>query len=238
MSPPPPPPPGPPGPPPPTGSWLPACSAVNVGSGYTLIATAASSPVVAQPAAEALAARAPGSGSGGQMNSTERAAAMDALKKERDLDGLTGAEFLASIGKDPSFSPPPRSLPINNVDELSRKSNDTLAGAAVCSNDVAYTQGPTASKTVCKFTSCFNGGQRCYTCSGTFVGDPSGTGRNIFLTASHCAAESVSQTLTLSSSYVNCNRGGSDGIFRATGASISTIDFNQVRVLSFLFLHF
>jgi len=48
--------------------------------------------------------------------------------------------------------------------------------------------------------------------------------------ASHCAAEDLSTPLSLASSYVTCNRdsgaSGGDGIFRATGAAISVINFS------------
>lgn len=78
-------------------------------------------------------------------------------------------------------------------------------------------------------TSCFNGGSSCYTCSGTFIVDPTGQGRLLFLTASHCTALAANNPMHLPSSYVNCNRvvsgGTSDGVFRTTGVAISNIDF-------------
>lgn len=81
-------------------------------------------------------------------------------------------------------------------------------------------------------TSCFNGGTSCYTCSGTFIPDPSGQGRLLFLSASHCAALSATNPMHLPSSYVNCNRNGgalstSDGVFRASAVAISNIDFSR-----------
>ena len=298
----PPPPPPPPSPPPATGSWLPACSTVNVGSGYDLLAAAAAAPLSAAAVAAAASSSVPLSS---DDSATTSAVAAAAAKKEAALNQMTGAEFLESIGLSPSFSPPPRRLPITNDN-----SNSTVAGASVCTNDVAYTAGPTASATVCEFINCYNiGGQRsCFLCSGTFVGDPSGAGRLIFLTgnffyffffffflffhffsfffvgweegvlfaplclslsislsflslslslssldiffhffsldvtkkqnekkkknakpATHCAAENANTALSLADSYVTCNRasGATDGIFRATGAAISLIDFTQ-----------
>ena len=80
--------------------------------------------------------------------------------------------------------------------------------------------------------SCFNGGTSCYTCSGTFIPDPSGQGRLLFLSASHCAALSATNAMHLPSSYVNCNRNGgalstSDGVFRTSAVAISNIDFSK-----------
>lgn len=80
--------------------------------------------------------------------------------------------------------------------------------------------------------SCFNGGSSCYSCSGTFIADPAGQGRLLFLTASHCAALTSTNAMHLPSSYVNCNRNGgalstSDGVFRTSAAAISNIDFSR-----------
>jgi hypothetical protein len=81
-------------------------------------------------------------------------------------------------------------------------------------------------------TSCFNGGSSCYTCSGTFIADPTGRGRLLFLSASHCVALTATNAMHLPSSYVNCNRNGgslssSDGVFRTSAVAISNIDFNR-----------
>lgn len=80
--------------------------------------------------------------------------------------------------------------------------------------------------------SCFNGGSSCYTCSGTFISDPTGQNRLLFFSASHCAALSATSPMDLSLSYVNCNRNGgalstSDGVFRTSAVAISNIDFNR-----------
>ena len=89
-----------------------------------------------------------------------------------------------------------------------------------------------AAPTVCMLISCFNGGSSCYSCSGTFIADPAGQGRLLFLTASHCAALTSTNAMHLPSSYVNCNRNGgalstSDGVFRTSAAAISNIDFSR-----------
>lgn len=145
------PPPSPPSPPPATGSWLPACTTVNVGSGYDLIAAAAAAPLSA--------AASPNAPLGGGSSTASAEAAAAAARKEATLNQMTGAEFLESVGLSPSFSPPPRRLPINNLNETTQggnSSNDTVAGASVCSNDAAYTAGPTASPTVCEFINCYD----------------------------------------------------------------------------------
>ena len=178
------PPPSPPSLPPATGSWLPACTTVNVGSGYDLIAAAAAAPLSA--ASSSAVPLGDSNYSSSTTSSAEVAAATAAAaRKEAILNEMTGAEFLASIGLSLSFSPPPRRLPITNLNETQGGSNnDTVTGAAVCSNDAAYTAGPTASPTVCMFINCYdvNNQRSCFICSGTFVGDPSGAGRLIFLT--------------------------------------------------------
>jgi hypothetical protein len=163
-------------------SWLPACTTVNVGSGYDLIAAAAAAPL---SAASSSAVPLGDSNNSSSTTSSAEVAAAAAARKEAILNEMTGAEFLASIGLSLSFSPPPRRLPITNLNETQGGSNnDTVTGAAVCSNDAAYTAGPTASPTVCMFINCYdvNNQRSCFICSGTFVGDPSGAGRLIFLT--------------------------------------------------------
>ena len=165
-----------------TVSWLPACTTVNVGSGYDLIAAAAAAPL---SAASSSAVPLGDSNNSSSTTSSAEVAAAAAARKESILNEMTGAEFLASIGLSLSFSPPPRRLPITNLNETQGGSNnDTVTGAAVCSNDAAYTAGPTASPTVCMFINCYdvNNQRSCFICSGTFVGDPSGAGRLIFLT--------------------------------------------------------
>ena len=176
------PPPSPPSLPPATGSWLPACTTVNVGSGYDLVAAAAAAPL---SAASSSAVPLGDSNNSSSTTSSAEVAAAAAARKESILNEMTGAEFLASIGLSLSFSPLPRRLPITNLNETQGGSNnDTVTGAAVCSNDAAYTAGPTASPTVCMFINCYdvNNQRSCFICSGTFVGDPSGAGRLIFLT--------------------------------------------------------
>lgn len=143
---------------------------MNIGSGYDLVAAAADAPLYVPPSPSSSLPRGNYNNDG---NSLEAAAA---ARKEATLNQMTGAEFLASINLSPSFSPPPRSLPINNP------SNDTIAGASLCSNDAAYTAGPTSSATICEFINCYGTNGPCFICSGTFVGDPSGAGSLIFLT--------------------------------------------------------
>ena len=116
-----------PTPPPATGSWLPACTTVNVGSRYDLLASATWAPLSSGSAKAAAA-------------SADDDAAAAAAKKEAALDQMTGPEFLASIGVSPSFSPPPRRLPINNLNET-QGGGDALTGASVCANDSPYSAG-------------------------------------------------------------------------------------------------
>ena len=90
--------------------------------------------------------------------------------------------------------------------------------------------GPTSSRTTCWLVSCLTSGG-CYTCSGTFVADPSGQGRLLFLTATHCVASSATDIMSLAGSYVTCNRDAGisaqgDGIFQPTALTMSRIDFN------------
>jgi len=149
---------------------------------------------------------------------------------------ITGAEWVERTGFDASKVTP---MPLPIV-------GGNIAGASVCPSNVAYSVGPTASRTTCYLLSCFVSG--CYTCSGTFVADPSGAGRLLFMTATHCVASSATDTIVIANSFVTCNRDAGvspsgDGIFQPTAVSISRIDFNvgygltdgsliQVRALS------
>ena len=142
--------------------------------------------------------------------------------------GMTGDEYLANTGFDASKLVP-MPLPI---------ADGNVTSAAVCAADAAYSVGPTSSRTTCWLVSCFSG--QCPTkwgiCSGTFVADPSGQGRLLFLTATHCVARSSIATdiMLLTSSFVTCNRDAGvpspsskqgDGIFQPTALTMSRIDF-------------
>ena len=176
--------------------WLPQCSTVNVGTGYTLLA---------QPAAVSPSASTTSSSS-------------DVINTE-----MTGQEYVTSTGFDASKLAP---MPLPVVD------SGTVAGGAssVCSSNAAYSAGPTASRTTCYLVSCLATG--CFTCSGTFVADPAGQGRLLFITATHCVAKSAATTISLANSFVTCNRNagvsaqGGDGVFQPTAVAISRIDFN------------
>lgn len=147
---------------------------------------------------------------------------------------LSSSEFFA---ESPAGKTVPVPMPLPMVTSTDDTDTGSVASAAACSSDAAYSTSPAAraAPTVCMLTSCFNGGSSCYTCSGTFVVDPTGQGRLLFLTASHCAALAADNPMHLPSSYVNCNRAGSgsgsstttnsDGVFRTAGVAISNIDF-------------
>jgi len=131
---------------------------------------------------------------------------------------MTGQEYVASTGFDASKLVP---MPLPIV-------SGNVTGAAVCSSNAAYSTGPTASRTTCYLVSCLAAG--CYTCSGTFVADPAGQFRLLFITATHCVAESVTNTIQLANSFVTCNRDAGvsaqgDGVFEPTAVAMSRIDF-------------
>lgn len=130
---------------------------------------------------------------------------------------MTGQEYVASTGFEASKLVP---MPLPIV-------SGNVTGAAVCSSN-AYSTGPTASRTTCYLVSCLAAG--CYTCSGTFVADPAGQGRLLFITATHCVAKSVTNTIQLANSFVTCNRDAGvsaqgDGVFEPTAVAMSRIDF-------------
>jgi len=139
--------------------------------------------------------------------------------------GMTGAEWVHSTGFDASrLIPTPLPIAIEG-------GGGNVTDASVCSSNVAYSAGPTASPTTCSLVSCFASGD-CSLCSGTFVADPAGSGRLLFMTATHCVARSASDTLLLSKSFVSCNRDAGldppqgDGIFEPTAVAMSRVDFN------------
>ena len=133
--------------------------------------------------------------------------------------GLTGQEFLASTGFDPATLKP---MPLPVVNDTS------VTGASLCPNNVNYIAGPTASRTTCYLVSCF--GQGCFTCSGTFVADPTGQERLLFMTATHCVARTETDLMVLTKSFVSCDRDAgidtaSNGVFEPVAVAMSKIDF-------------
>jgi len=131
----------------------------------------------------------------------------------------TGQEFLASTGFDPATLKP---MPLPVVNDTS------VTGASLCPSNVNYIAGPTASRTTCYLVSCFR--QGCFTCSGTFVADPTGQERLLFMTATHCVARAETDLMVLTKSFVSCDRDAglntaSDGVFQPVAVAMSKIDF-------------
>lgn len=166
--------------------WLPQCTSVVGGTGYT---------VLAQPASAA---------SNPSNVNTE----------------FTGQEYIAATGFD-AATLTPMPLPVVN--------DGNAVAASVCPSNAEYLAGPTASRTTCYLVSCFATG--CFTCSGTFVADPTaGQDRLLFLTATHCVARSLDNTIVLSKSFVSCDRDegistASKGVFQPVAVTMSKIDF-------------
>ena len=172
---------------------------------------------------------------------------------------LTGEEFLRSIGFNESSVGTPAMAVIHS---------DVESGKDICSNDVAYAQGPLNAPTVCQLWTRFRipanpgagrptaigwpldnaaGKTMFKTCSGSFIPDPAGTGRLLFLTAAHCVTttrmgqappEGLNDrtangiALNFAQSFVVCDRPDSrpparTGVFRPVGVAISRINFEQ-----------
>ena len=134
--------------------------------------------------------------------------------------GLSSAEFLTSTGFNPSTLKP---MPLPVVNDTS------VTSASLCAGNVNYIAGPTASRTTCYLVSCFDSG--CFTCSGTFVADPTGQDRILFMTATHCLARTETDLMVLTKSFVTCDRDAglnapSNGFFQPVAAAMSRINFD------------
>jgi len=121
---------------------------------------------------------------------------------------LTSVEFLDGLNPNATNAQP---MPLPLVEQPGER--------AVCPLDAPYEVGPQQAPSVCQLTSCILG-VGCFTCSGSFVPDPSAESRLLFLTAAHCVGSDSNNLAELSQSFVDCNRGGSDGLFPLAGMAI------------------
>jgi len=157
------------GPPPPP-AWLPQCTKVDVGNRFTLIsAPAGSAPISSAD-----------------------------LDTELNVDrNTTAARFASGLGiGDPAALAASASAPAAIGVAPSNVTNSSdVTGAAICSGDgyTRYRTGPNQVPTFCKLFTAYGlygslpvetipGVARITSCSGTFIQDPSGQGKLLFLT--------------------------------------------------------
>lgn len=121
---------------------------------------------------------------------------------------ISATQFRKSLGVNATNAKP---IPLPIVGDITN--------TAVCPSDAPYEIGPDQAPTVCRLISC-SPSVGCGTCSGSFVPDPTGNGRLLFLTAAHCVGINRNILADLTGSSVDCNRDGQDGLFAVLGMTI------------------